>query len=328
MTVSEIAKALGVSKSTVSRALAGKGRIGKETREKIREFAREAAENEKEDTLGRARKGYCLGAVIPADAYTANIPFFQECLLGISEAATMLGCDVLIVTGSIGNISGVKALIEQKKVDGIILMRCVEDDRMLKYLTGIHFPTGLIGSCHYDEVIQVDINNEEAAENLTTMLIDKGYRSFALVYGDSRFLVNTERSRGFLKAADRFGLPRQRQAIYPDFSGMEMLESIAGDILMKKLECVICGDDVICTRLMSKLQADGYRIPMDISIASLHNSSNLECFSPAVTSVSSSAKQAGILICKQLVNYLAGSACPKKTLMEYEILFRKSTKRS
>ena len=48
---------------------------------------------------------------------------------------------------------------------------------------------------------------------------------------------------------------------------------------------MICGDDVICSRMMSRLQAEGYRIPLDIGIASLYNGATLDCFTPAVTAV-------------------------------------------
>ena len=95
MTVEEIANELGVSKSTVSRALSGKGRIGKATVARIQEYI--AAQNvilkrrgEKKDPKKDEKKLVKtgnIGVVIPADAYTTSIPFFQECLLGISEAA-------------------------------------------------------------------------------------------------------------------------------------------------------------------------------------------------------------------------------------------------
>ena len=52
------------------------------------------------------------------------------------------------------------------------------------------------------------------------------------------------------------------------------------------------------------MQAEGYRIPKDISIASLHNSVNLECFSPAVTAVNISARQLGNETAKRLIAWL------------------------
>ena len=93
------------------------------------------------------------------DAYSTNVPFFQECLLGISEMATMLRYNVLITIGTPNDISNVQRLVEKKQVDGIVLLRDLEHDRLLQYLTEIHFPAGLSGTCDYEEIIQVDIDN-------------------------------------------------------------------------------------------------------------------------------------------------------------------------
>lgn len=324
MTIEQIAKELGVSKSTVSRALSGKGRIGVQTRMKIQSYAREAGVWPPQQSKEEPKRTKNIGVVIPADAYTISIPFFQECLLGISEAASMLQYDVMIITCPNNDLSKIQALVENRRVDGIILLRSVEDDRIIKYLTQIHFPTGLTGICDYDEVIQVDTDNEKAAENLTSLLIGQGYRRFAMVVGNLGYKVNADRCKGFHHALERYGIPQEQQLLYSNFINMELLDSIISDVFARKIECIMCADDVICTRLMSRLQAEGYRIPHDISIVSLYNSTNLDCFSPAVTAVNISAKQVGNMIGKQMIQYLQGNEYSAKTIVDYEILFRKS----
>lgn len=324
MTIEQIAKELGVSKSTVSRALSGKGRIGAQTRLKIQSYAREMGiwpEKQPDEEQVRTKN---IGVVIPADAYTMSIPFFQECLLGISEAASMLQYYVMVIASPLNDISGIRTLVENGRVDGMILMRSVEDDRIIKYLTEIHFPTGLTGICDYEEVIQVDTDNEKAAENLTSLLIGQGYRRFAMVVGNAGYKVNADRCNGFYRALERYGIPGDQQLMYSNFINMELLDSIISDVFARKIECIVCADDVICTRLMSRLQAEGYRIPHDISIVSLYNSINLDCFSPAVTAVNISAKQIGNTIGKQMIQFLQGNEYSAKTILDYEILFRKS----
>ena len=125
MTIDEMAKSLGVSKSTVSRALSGKGRIGEETRARIVEFAK--SQNQAVKPLneeGGMTKN--LGVILPADVYSNGGPYFQECILGICETATFLDYDVLIATGTANDVSGIRTLVEKKKVDGIILTRSIE----------------------------------------------------------------------------------------------------------------------------------------------------------------------------------------------------------
>lgn len=327
MTTDDIARELGVSKSTVSRALSGKGRISQATRQKIQDFVREnGIQQEKlpdSRDAGKA-KTQNIAVVIPTDAYSESIPFFHECLLGISEVAAMLRYHVLIVTGTMNDISDIQKLVELDKVDGVILLRSVEGDRVLKYLADIQFPTGLVGTCDYDDVVQVDVDNRLAAESLVSILIGQGYRKFAMVAGDMGYRVNKSRVQGYRDALEKQGIPVEQQLYYPNFTRMELIDSVINDVLGGKAECIVCGDDVICTRLMSRLQAEGWRIPRDVSIVSLCSSSNLDCFSPAVTVIHISSRREGSVVCKQLINRLNGENYEKKTTLTYEVMLRKS----
>ena len=326
MTLDEMAKQLGVSKSTVSRALSGKGRIGQQTREKITVFAMEhGISEEKKDKAPAGTKN--IGVIFPEDVYVNVNPYFQECLLGICESAAVMDYQVLLTMGKPNDISEIQRLVENKKVDAVILTRSLEDDRAVRYLTGMNFPVGMTGQCDSDAVIQVDTDNEGAAESLTSLLISRGFRKFAGVVEDLSYHVNRNRYDGISKALMKNGIPKENQVFYTGNLRMEMLDSIIEDLIARKVECIICGDDIVCTRLMSRLQAEGYRIPRDVAIASLYNSATLECFTPAITAVSISGRQMGNLIGKQMINYLQGREYQKKTIMDYEILFRKSTSR-
>ena len=324
MTLDEIANELGVSKSTVSRALSGKGRIGQETCNRIREYVNEHGDGKKKMAI----KDSCthnIGVVLPADVYYGGGVYFQNCLFGICEAASMFGYNVLITTGKLHDISEIQSLVENKRVDGIVLTRSIEDDKALQYLTDIHFPTALTGTCKYDEVIQVDTDNEGATERMTSMLIGRGFRKFAFLVKDMNFIVDKKRHEGFCKALLKNGISENNQIFYNGSIKMEFLDSIIGNLIAKKVECIICGDDELCTMIMSKLQAEGYHIPKDVSVASLYNSSNLECFSPTVTAVNVAATQMGNMAGKQLIQRLLGKPYEDKAMVDYELLFRKST---
>lgn len=324
MTLDEIANELGVSKSTVSRALSGKGRIGKETSERIKEFVEKRGDEKKKLELQQSSTRN-IGVVLPADVYNGSGAYFQNCLLGICEAASMYGYNVLITTGKLHDISELRQLVENRRVDGIVLTRSLEDDKALQYLTDMHFPTALTGTCQYDEVIQVDTDNEGATEKMTSMLIGRGFRKFALLVKDMNFSVDKKRHSGFCSALYKNGISEQNQLFYNGTVKMEFLDSIIGNLLAQKVECIVCGDDEVCTMIMSKLQAEGYQIPKDIAVASLYNSSNLECFSPAVTAVNVAATQMGNMAGKQLIQKILGKEYEQKSKVDYELLFRKST---
>lgn len=324
MTLEKIARELGVSKSTVSRALSGKGRIGEETREKIQEYARrQSLENDKEQSRFTATKN--LGVVLPGDVYLNGGSYFQECILGICETAAFLDYNVLITTDTVNDTSGIRTLVEKGKVDGIILTRSLEDDSAIRYLIEQGFPVGLTGSCDQENVIQVDTDNEAASEELTALLVGKGYRRFAILIDNMEYLVNKSRYNGFSNALIKNGIAPEQQKVMAGPVKMELLHAVIYEMMAHKVECILCGDDVICTRVMSYLQAEGYRIPRDIAVASLYNNPNLDCFSPSVTAVSVSTRQVGNEICKQMIHFLTGKEYQKRTIVDYEILIRKST---
>lgn len=325
MTIDEMARELGVSKSTISRALSGKGRIGEDTRARICSFASENGFTPRVYSNRGLVKTRNLGIVLPADAYISSIPFFQECLLGVCEAAFQLDYNVLIATRTEHDISGIRLLVEKNKVDGMILTRSMEDDRALRYLTEKNFPVGMTGTSSRENVIQVDCDNRSAAESLTAMLVSRGYQRYAVILGAMSISVNRRRLEGIRSAWEKSSIQEERQLIYTEFDRMEFWDSLIGEIINRKAECIICGDDVICTMIISRLQAEGYRIPRDIAIASLYNSSNLDCFSPSITTVNVSAKAMGNTIGKQMIYYLNGNRYQRKTNLDYEILFRKST---
>lgn len=325
MTIGDIARELQVSKSTVSRALSGKGRIGEATRQRILAFAGENNFIYCQRPKAASARSWNIGVAVPADAYTTNVPFFQECLMGISEAVLLKQFHVLLTTGITNDLTDIRALVENKRVDGMILLRSVEDDQILKYLVEKQFPTGLVGMCEDNEVIQVDTNNCEAAEHLVSMLIGRGCRRFALVVGNIAHKVNRDRCTGFERALEKHAIPKDQQITYTNCVNTAFADNIVSDLISRKVQCIVCADDVICTILMSRLHTEGYRIPGDISIASLYNSSNLDCFSPSVTAVNVSARQVGIMMGKQMTNYLMGNDYNKKTIVDYELLFRNST---
>ena len=95
---------------------------------------------------------------------------------------------------------------------------------------------------------------------------------------DLSFNVNRSRRNGFYKALIKNGIPEREQLYYTGALKIDFLDTIISDMIAKKVQCIICGDDVISTWMMSRLQAGDYRVPKDIAIASLYNSSNLNCF--------------------------------------------------
>ena len=86
ITIADVAEALGVSKTTVSRAISGKGRIGRETRERVLAYIEEHDYKPNVIAKGLAQsKTYNICVVMPGEYDVVDLTFFQECLFGIQE---------------------------------------------------------------------------------------------------------------------------------------------------------------------------------------------------------------------------------------------------
>lgn len=317
----EIAKALGVSKTTVSRALSGKGRIGEKTRAQILRYAGEMEKGE--DVRFMPTRN--LGVALPADDYIKANTYFSECLFGICEAASYFDYNVLVVKAMENNISEIVNVVEDQKVDAMILPRCMENDKAIRYLVDKNFPVGLAGQCGDEQVIQVDIDNEGATEDIMTMMINRGFKRFSLILEEITNLVNCKRQEGFRKALFKCGIKENKQYIYKAKIPEEALGMIMHDIISNKTDCIVCGDDELCTKVLSWLQGEGYRIPADVAIFALYNSPILNLMRPSVTAIDVSARIVGLELGKQMCSYLQGDEYHPKTMMDYRILIKKST---
>ena len=96
ITIDDVAKALGISKTTVSRAISGKGRVGSDTRDKVMEFIEK--HNYRPNVSAKAlasQRTYNIGVVWPDDYNAVDLPFFQRCMIGMTEATSSVGVDIL-----------------------------------------------------------------------------------------------------------------------------------------------------------------------------------------------------------------------------------------
>ena len=97
ITIADVAEALGVSKTTVSRAISGKGRIGQETRDRVLKYIEEHDYKPNVIAKGLAQsKTYNLCVVMPGEYDVVDLTFFQECLFGIQEIAGIMEYDILL----------------------------------------------------------------------------------------------------------------------------------------------------------------------------------------------------------------------------------------
>ena len=327
ITISDVAEALGVSKTTVSRAISGKGRIGEDTRQRVLEYITEHDYKPNVIAKGLAQsKTYNLCVVMPGNYALVDLPFFQEAIMGIQEIAGMMEYDILLCISQENDISSLERIISNHKVDGVILLRTFVKDSQIELLSGRNIPFVTAGSTEYKRVVQIDHDHENACRELTSIILMRQMEKVALLGGNESFVVNRSRFRGFEKAYEQMGRSYDHDLIYMNLESKAFIDRAVDSALEKKADCILCMDDAICSQVLRKLRQEHIKVPRDVRVASFYNSSVLENNIPSITSLSFDARELGSAACKNLLAQIEDGDYEEKTLLSYEVVLKESTK--
>ena len=327
ITISDVADALGVSKTTVSRAISGKGRIGDETRQRVLAYIEEHDYKPNVIAKGLAQsKTFNICVVMPSSYALVDLPFFQEAIMGIQEIAGMMEYDILLCICQENDISGLERIIKNRKVDGVILLRTFVKDAQIEFLSNKQIPFVTVGSTTYKNVVQVDNDHKSACRELASILLMRGLEKIALLGGSENFVVNQNRFRGFCESYEAIGKEYDSDLVFMNLEGKAFIDRAVDTILSKDVECIICMDDAICSQVLRKLRQGGKQVPTDIKIASFYNSSLLENSLPSITSLDFDTKELGAEACKNLLAQIENQEVAERTLLSYEVIMKESTK--
>ncbi len=327
LTIDDIAEALGVSKTTVSRAISGKGRISKETTERVRAYIEE--HNYKPNVYAQGLAKQCtrnIGVIWPEDTEAETLPFFQKCLLGINRVTTTEGYDLLltITNGNENETDAIRRIVENHKVDGIILTRTLVEDAAAEYLTETGIPFVSIGSCEDPQRICVDNENEEACIALTRRLLDMGIQRLALIGGSFGHVISRTRLRGFQKGFEAMGKSPDPNLIYMGVRNAEEVEQAVLQLMESGAEGIIGMDDRITGEILSVCHRKGIAVPGQLRLASFYDSTLLEHAVPAVTSVQFDDAALGAEAAQTLLALLRGEVVTSRYLNHYRIELRET----
>ncbi len=327
MTIDDIASALGVSKTTVSRAISGKGRISPDTREKVNAYIRE--HNFKPNVVAKGlaqNRTFNIGVVWPGDYGIADLPFFQRCMIGICNEAAEHGYDILVSLLTGDDITSIRRIVENRKVDGMILTRTLVKDYPAEYLLETDVPFVSVGTSTLEGVTSVDNDNFGACRELTSILIGKGLRRLALIGGPRDHVITVTRQNGFLQAFTDCGLQADPNLIYMNIKERRQLGAVMASILEHKVDGVICMDDWVAEEVIARCRTMHVSIPSDLRVASFYNSSILENLSPSITSISFDDRMLGVEAAKSLFERIDGRDPGNRVIGSYNIILKESTK--
>ena len=307
-TLDSIAKELGMSKTTVSRAISGKGRISEETRRKVNEYIKEI--NYSPSAVARslaANRTFNVGLVFPADSALGEMPYFQTLMTGVCDRAIDFEYDVLIILADNDGILPLKHAVQNKKIDAVIVSRCEKDSKVINFLKQCDIPYIVVGN------------------PMIETLIDAGIKKMALIGGGENINVTLSRLQGFKNGFKNKGLPVDESLIFLNMHKSVRLDSVLKEALAEGAECIVCMDDMLCNSVLNCLHNDGISVPEDVKLCSFYDSNLLSTSKPSVTSLYFDAKKLGALGLELLMRNLDGESIANQTLKDFNIQMRDST---
>lgn len=292
LTIKDIAKALKVSTSTVSRALADSYQISEETKQKIVQYAREHryTPNRYAKNLKKGRTN-TLGVVV----CSLTNSFMSEVIDGIQSTCMELGVDTLIVQSRY-DVEVERKCIENllnKGIDGLLItpLERHSNEDLLSEIQKI-YPVVLF------DRIQGSINTHKiGADNImggyqgTRHLLKRGDKKILAILAQG-LGVCRQRYKGYLLALDEYRRPIERENILTvslkDKAQLdrEILEFIKAHLEGSSVPTgVFCAADTISNRIPGILYEAEIKVPQDISIVGFTNSSYAFSLNPPLTTI-------------------------------------------
>jgi len=310
-TLKDIAKALGLSTSTVSRALRDTHEISPETKKIVLEYAEKINYRPNPIALSlKERRSKSIGVIV---SEVAN-HYFSQAINGIESIAYSRGYHV-IITQTHESYEREKANIQHlasRSVDGLLVSLSAETSDT-SYLQGLHkrgLPMVFFDRVADDiETHKIIANNEKGAFEATEYLIKKGCKRIAHLTSSAHLSISIERLEGYKQALEKYGIAFNEAYVkYCPHGGMfyEETENAVKELmaLKEKPDAIFVAGDRLSIGCLVVLKNLKIKIPDEIIVTGFSNSDVLDLFNPPLTSVRQPAFEMGQIATEKLIQLI------------------------
>ncbi|GAA6180656.1 substrate-binding domain-containing protein [Shimia sp. NS0008-38b] len=314
MNLKDLSEALGLSQTTVSRALNGYPEVRESTRQKVLEAAEayDYAPNTRAKTLATGHS-MAIGHVLPLSKKHEMVnPIFADFIAGAGEIYSDNGYDLLLsVVDDQDEESSYRKLVSRGAVDGLIVHGPKVRDRRIALLQGLGVPFVVHGrsSDVIEDYSWVDVNNKRAFQRATEFLLDLGHRRIALLNGLADMDFATRRGAGYKAALAARGIQADQSLMFHD----EMTENYGYEVCNRSLAmdkpptAFVVSSIIPAIGVRRALAEAGLQMGRDVSVV-IHDDA-LSYFGnvgevPEFTAVRSSVREAGRRVAQGLISMI------------------------
>jgi LacI family transcriptional regulator len=335
MNLRDLSTLLGLSQTTVSRALNGFPEVSEDTRQRVR-LAAETHGYRPSAAARRLATGQSgtLGVVFPHERNLLGDLLFTEFLRGCVFQASDMGYDITLAMASGGQSeeSVYRRAVRSARVDAMILSSPLLADPRIDLLRSLNMPFIVHGRTTSALPYPfLDIDNEGAFFKATKLLTDLGHTRIALLNFDRTYNFANDRMNGYLHALTLVNIARDDALIcdsdMTEQAGMEEGQRLLG--VQNPPTAFVCSSISQAAGVQRVARAKGLIIGKDVSLIAhddrLHEM-RAESFSPPLTATQSSIGDAGKKLVELLIAQLADSKAPlSNTVWPVDLVVRGST---
>ena len=331
ITIKAIARMLGLSKSTVSRALTKQSDVNAETRRKVLELAQKLNYQPNSIALNlRQKRTKTLGVIIPE---TMNA-FFSRAVGGIQKVAAREGYNVIVCQSNESTFtekSSLESLISNH-ADGLLISvsRETANDEHFHTLIEKDIPVVLFDRiCERLDTAQVVSNNFEIAFQATQHLIDEGCRRIAMLTGPLHLYISAKRLEGYKEALRKNEIAIEDSLIFTDFK-TDDIDAFVNRVtnMQPRPDAIFALNDMTAVEIMHGLKKSGLKIPGDVAVMGFNNERFGQFVEPSLSTIDLPAVQMGTAAAEMLFTQLRDPAQRGgKMLIKSKLVIRESTRR-
>jgi LacI family transcriptional regulator len=328
VSLSDVAKYANVSTATVSRVLNSPEKVSEVRRKHIQAAIYELGYIP--DGAARAlasRRTKTIGVVVP----TLDNAIFAICIQALQRRLKQLGYTLIVASHEYDlheELHEVQALLRQG-IEGVMLVGATHLPELHQLLAGQQTPFVYCWAFDpYSPKPYIGFDNKKAAKKIAQYLLDIGHREFAIIVGHTD---NNDRSsdrlQGTIDAIESSGLMLSEKNIFKRAYSVKQGREAMKILLQNKLRptAVICGNDVLAMGALAQCQAEGIKVPEDISITGFDDLDMSAQIIPALTTVHVPSAEMGKRAADHLIAQINHETTLLHTEIDVELMIRDTT---
>ena len=327
----DLARELGVSIATVSRALRSSPEIGQDMQTKVKELAklRNYRPNPFAQSL-RKEAPRVIGVVVP----NLVTHYYAAVLDGIEDEACKEGYSVISANTHEDTEAEIRAIDNfiSLHVEGIIacLSQNTTDYSHFEEIANMGIPLVFFGrTCLTDRFSSVTANGDEAAFQATQHLIDTGSRRIAFIGGPNHLDMVKRRKHGYLEALRENRIPIDRNLVACEKIDYQWAMDTTTRLLQQedRPDAILAFNDIITFAAFTAIKQLGLRIPEDVALIGFTDDVHAQYVTPRMSAIEDQSRLMGQTACQLLLKNIGGDAKIYREIVPQKLVIRETSAR-